>query len=258
MRAEAELYAGGQSPVHVWDTRWKLVSFIALIAASCALQTIRTAGLALLISVAILLCARLPLALLFRRLAAIQLFLLPVFLILPFTFGGETLRWHGFNFSPEGLRMAGLMYLRALTIINLALVLLYSTPFFALMQTLQWFRFPSVMIQITLLTYRYVFVLWWELSRMRWGLATRGFRAVSSARSYATMANLVGVILVRSLERTERVQRAMHCRGYKGRMPSLHQFQTRPADLLKGMVGLATAVSLLIADRHNLFTGWGN
>jgi cobalt/nickel transport system permease protein len=101
---------------------------------------------------------------------------------------------------------------------------------------------------ITLLTYRYLFTLWWELTRVRWALATRGFQPRGTRRSHRTLANVIGVSLVRSLERTERIHFALQCRGFEGRLRTMHRFHAGPSDWLKAAAGAGAAALLLMLD----------
>lgn len=251
MRAEVELYARRASPLHRWDARWKTAALGLMAAVLVAVGTPQVAAMGAGLAIGILLAADLPGSLVMGRLAAAQAILLPCLVILPFTFGGETLAAGPLELSREGLRLAALLYLRALALLTVGLALVYSTPMVVLLQALQAFRLPRVLLEITLLTYRYLFTLWWELTRMRWALATRGFRARGSLRSHRTLANVVGVSLVRSVERTERIHFALQCRGFQGRLHSLHRFHSEPKDWLKALAVVAAGAVLLVCDQ-----GW--
>lgn len=246
MRAEVELYARRHSPVHDWDARWKLAAAGAFAAVLVSLQHPGTVAAGLVLVLGGLALARLPLRLVLARLGAAQMLLLPAVAILPFSAGGETVPVGPLNPSVEGLRLAGVLYLRALALVTLGLVMVYSTPMVGLLRALQAFRLPRVLVELALLTYRYLFTLWWELTRLRWALAVRGFRAGGRMRDHRTLAQVLGVTLVRSVERTERIQLALRCRGFQGRLRTLQSFQTRPADLFKtaAVVGLAGALLL--------------
>lgn len=251
MRAEVELYARRSSPLHDWDARWKVAALTLVVAALVTVDTPLAAAFGAAFAFGLLLTAHLPGRLVLGRLGAAQALLLPCLVILPFSFGGATWALGPLRLSQEGLRLATLLYLRALAILTLGLAVVYSTPMVVLIHTLQRFRLPRVLVVITLLTYRYLFTLWWEWTRMRWALATRGFQARGSLRSHRTLANVVGVSLVRSVERTERIQLALQCRGFQGRLRTLHRFHSEPADWLKALACAGVAVLLLALDH-----GW--
>lgn len=252
MKAEAELLARRSSPVHDWDGRWKLASLGLVAAALVTVNTPAVAGCGAAFAIALLAVARLPWRLILGRLGAAQAVLLPCLVILPFALSGETWSVGPLHFSQDGVRMAALLYLRALAILTLGLAVVYSTPMVVLIHTLQRFRLPRPFVVITLLTYRYLFTLWWELTRVRWALATRGFRPRGTLRSHRTLANVVGVSLVRSLERTERIHSALQCRGFEGRLHTLHRFHSEPADWLKAASCAGVAVLLVMFDSR-----WG-
>jgi cobalt/nickel transport system permease protein len=147
--------------------------------------------------------------------------------------------------------MAGMMYLRALAILSVAMAVVYSTPMMVLLRALQCLLVPRALVAIALLAYRYLFTLSWEFTRLRWALATRGFGNRGVRAGYRILANVVGVSLVRSFERTERIQQAMYCRGYTGNLHTLHRFTGRFSDQAKSIVCVLFATGLLVLDR-----GW--
>jgi cobalt/nickel transport system permease protein len=62
------------------------------------------------------------------------------------------------------------------------------------------------------------------------------------------VGNVTGTLLVRSLERAERVGQAMRCRGFDGRFHSLAEFRTRGRDVLLFLVMVGAAAALLLWD----------
>jgi cobalt/nickel transport system permease protein len=219
-----------------------------MIVVTVSLRSVRTAALGLLLSYGLMAAGSLPARLIVRRLGAVHLFLLPCFAILPFTFGGESVALGPLQVSEAGLRTAATLYFRAVAAVTLSLALVYSTPMFVLLQALQRLRTPRVLVLTALLTYRYTFTLWWEVSRVRGALATRGYRNRAALSSYRTLANVLGLTFLRSLERTERIQRAMQCRGYQGEMRSLHSFAAGRSDYVKTLGAALAALGLLALD----------
>lgn len=251
MKAEAELYARRSSPLHAWDARWKVVGLGGLAFVLASLDTAPAALAGVGVALGVLALARLPWRLVAARLAVAQAILLPCVLILPFSFGGESWSAGPLVMSREGLRWAALFYSRALAILTLGIAVVYTTPMVVLLRALQSLRLPRVLVEIALLTYRYLFTLAAEGMRMRWALAARGFGARRALQTYRPLANGVGMALVRSVERTERIQQAMHCRGFQGRLHTLQRFQAGPADWCKTLVCGAAASGLLAMER-----GW--
>jgi len=247
MKAEAERYARGESLIHAWDARFKLAGSAILAVVVSGLESPWVAAIAAGMVLGLLVLARLPGRLVWQRLMAAQVLLLPCALILPFSFGGEVWSVGVVTVSWEGLRWAALFYCRALAIVMLGVVVVYTTPMAVLLRALQWLRLPRALVEISLLTYRYLFTLAAEGGRVRWALAARGFGTTRSWATYRPLANAVGMALVRSVERTERIQQAMACRGFAGRLHTLQRFQSRPLDWGKALcAGLVVAVLLAL------------
>ena len=239
--------------LHRWDARWKFVAFVLIAGVSASVHTLTGAMFAFIVSLLTLITAGLPLRVLLTRLGAVHLFLVPCFIVLPFTMPGEPLL-SGYAMTREGLELAALLYLRAIAIVSFSIVLIYTTPMNRLLQAIEALYCPKTLVQITMLTFRYIHTLWMEFVRIRCALSVRAFQNRASLRVYQTWANVIGMTLVRSLERTERVHRAMKCRGYNGRLQRLHSFAAQPMDGIKLFVCIALSVVILYGDR--MFGVW--
>ena len=126
-------------------------------------------------------------------------------------------------------------------LIGLMQPILYLTLFGPLLQTVAassgftgdaWQVFvPGLLVQLLMLTYRYVFLFGDELHKLRIALRLRRYRNRPSLHSYRTIGHVTGTLLVRSYERAERVGQAMRCRGFDGQFRTLHAFHTRWQDV---------------------------
>ena len=108
---------------------------------------------------------------------------------------------------------------------------------------------PGLIVQLTVLTYRYLFLLLEELSRLRIALRVRGYRHRANLHSYRTVGHVTGTLLLRSYEQAERVGQAMRCRGFDGQFRSLADLKTRPVDVMWFFTIILVAAGLLIWDR---------
>jgi len=224
------------SPLARLDPRWKLAALAIIILVTGFLRTVPTIVMVLAISVLLLALARLPRQFLFWRLGTFLLLLAFFLVFLPITQG-----W-------EGLNATWKVGSRALAIYCFGLVLLATAPFATTIHAAQSLGLPRIFAHITLLSYRYIFVLADEFSRIRLALRLRGFRNRMDRHSYRTIGNVAGSLLVRGTDRAERIAWAMHCRGFDGRFRSLNQFQTRFWDILFFVVMIVLAAGLLAWD----------
>ena len=112
------------------------------------------------------------------------------------------------------------------------------------LKALQKIKVPDGLIQLLMFTYRYIFLFLDEEKRIFVGATSRGFVKRTNLSSLKTMANLVGMLLVHSFERTERIRDAMVSRGYNGRLKILDEFTLSPKDFIKASLIIAAALLL--------------
>jgi cobalt/nickel transport system permease protein len=76
-----------------------------------------------------------------------------------------------------------------------------------------------------------------EFQRLMEAARLRGFAPKTNLFTYRTTAYLVGNLLVRSYDRSQRVYEAMLCRGFNGTFPVYHHFTLSRRDIFFGVVG---------------------
>ena len=89
-------------------------------------------------------------------------------------------------------------------------------PFEQLLTTLRRLRVPAVLVAILAFMYRYVFVVWDELDSLRVAWRMRSFGGGSLFFRWKTLGQMIGMLLIRSLNRAERIHGAMLSRGWDG------------------------------------------
>jgi cobalt/nickel transport system permease protein len=238
------------SPLGRLDPRWRLAALVVAAGASAAVRTLAAAGAALAGAWLLALLARLPLRWYLNRLAAVGGVLLLFAGPLPFLLEGPgpSWQWGRLHLSAYGLTAAGTLVAKALAVITILLVVLAAGPLEATLKAARALHVPGILVQIALLSYRYVFVLVDELRRLRIAMRVRGYRNRPTLHSYRTLSHVTGSLLVRGHERAERVSQAMRCRGFDGRFRTLTTFHTRLVDVLVSAAILASAAGLLCGD----------
>ncbi len=261
MALDIDRFSHIASPIQRWDPRFK-VGALGLLALMVALiKTLPVAAVALVVAIVILVLSNLPLHFISHGLSFIIVFLLPFFVIMPFTYPGEgNLEVMGLPFAWEGLRLAALIFTKALTIVLLSFAIFGSSRFDISMLALQHLRVPKVVVQMLLFTYRYTYVFLEEMRRMHTSMRARGFVPATDRRTLKVYGHFIGTLLVRSFERTERVYKAMLSKGYQGELHSLVKFQAIPADYMKASLVVVVAIALLLLDRSGMWQvaeqGW--
>jgi cobalt/nickel transport system permease protein len=230
------------------DPRWKLAGFLALIVVTAILRSLPALGLVWGLVGVLMLLGKVPPAWMVRRLApvALVLFLLTGPLPLLLTRTPPLWEWGWLRVSLPGIEVAATILLRGLAVMALVLVLSATTPLHVLFQAAHALRVPGRLVQIGLLTLRYVGLLAAEFRRLRRAAMVRGFRMRADWHTYRTLGNLAGTLLVRGHERAQRVHQAMLARGFDGTFRSLHRFTTHPRDVLFFLATLVLAIGLAV------------
>jgi cobalt/nickel transport system permease protein len=249
MEARLVEYAQRDSLLHSMDPRWKLAAILLSAVAVVTLQNVGAAALACLASLSLLLVTRLPWDWFLARLGGVALFLSLFLFLLPLTMSGEEIQLGPVDVSLLGLEIAALVCFKALAVVALVLLLLATAPFETTLKAAHALAVPSILIQLLMLTYRYIFLLAEELHKLRIALRLRGYRNRACAHCYRTVGHVAGTILVRSYERAERVGQAMRCRGFDGQFRSLRSFASRGVDVGKFFLIALPFVCLGLWDR---------
>lgn len=249
MRLTLDRYAHLDSPLHRWSPRHRLVGLTALIFALSFVRDLRLLPLMVATTLGLYTLARLPLSFLVRRLRAPGFFLLAMALILPFLSGSTVV----FRLGPLAVRQEGCQELlrvvaKFTSILTLTLVLFGTAPLLSTIKAMRSLGLPPILADMTLLSYRYIYEIGGDLARMERGMRLRGFRPLrADGRTLGNLAGLVGSLLVRSTERSERVYKAMVLRGYgqSGLAPEEMAHDTRDVLLLSGALLLAAGFVVL-------------
>ncbi len=228
---DIDKYADVDSPIHRFDPRAKLITFTFLIFSFVFIEDIRVALTCFGFSFVILLISKLPLNFIFKRMQPGMLFVFPFLLVMPFTVDGRVLYFIGpLQLTYEGLYYGFLVVIRAATAILLALTMLGSTKMDTLMKSLYALNIPSPFVQTLMFSYRYIFVFIDELLKIWTAMTAKGFKVGLNKHSMSVIGNIVGMILVRSYERADRVYHSMVSKGYTGQNHTIIRFKMKKAD----------------------------
>ena len=231
------------------DPRLRAVAAAAFSVLVAVVQQFATLGAALAAAVLAAAAAGVPLAMLCKRLLPLNLLMLLLLVLLPISTQGTPLVQIGaLGFSQEGLRLAAAIALKGNAIVLAILVLLGSLDATALGHALSHLHVPDKLTHLLLFTVRYVDVLHREGLRLRGAMKVRAFRPRMSLHTYRSYGYLVGMLLVRSFDRAERIMAAMKCRGFQGRFYMLDHFAFSRSDVPFGVVALLLLLTLGLVE----------
>ena len=214
MLAKATPIAPRTTSLSRWEARLKLIGLLCLVFAFAGVRDVRLLPLMVATALVIYHLSSLPFAYLFSRMKVPGVFLIALAVVLPL-FSGETILA---QVGPVTLRLEGTLAfvsvaVRFFSIITVATVLFGTTPMPTLVRAMSSLGLPSLMSDMLLFTYRYIFQLAEDLNRARTAARLRGAR-LGSIRSIRTTAYIIGSLLVRTNWQAERVLAAMTLRGY--------------------------------------------
>ncbi len=242
-----EKFSEGNSFFHKLDPRVKILValfFSVIVAVSDKYTSLWGA---LFLAVAAVIAARLKTKEVISRLLVVNSFIFLLWLMLPFTFQGEKVYTLGtLGISQEGIKYALLITIKSNSIILAGIALLSTTSIFNLVHALRHLHFPDKLTQLFFFSYRYIQTIHSEYIRLINALKIRSFKPQTNFHTYRTYAYLVGMMLVRSYDRSKRVYDAMLCRGFKGKFWTLNHFAFKKSDFVTGMVMISCIVGLVL------------
>ena len=223
--------ASERSVVGRIDPRLRVVAAIALALLVCLSESLAVLAASLGAAIVLAVLARLHVGRALRNLRQLNFFMLLLVILLPLMAGGEAaVRLGPIAWSRQGLHKAAMIALRA-NIIMIALTALLATMEPAhLGMALRRIGVPEKLTHVLLFMIRYIEVIHHEYHRLRDALRLRGFRPGCNRHTFRTFGYLVAVLLLRSIDRSERIVEAMKCRGFRGRFYVLSQFKFAAAD----------------------------
>ena len=105
-------------------------------------------------------------------------------------------------------------------------------------------EYPDKLTHLLLFTLRYLDMLHHEYVDLLRAMKARAFRPRMNLHTYGSFAYMMAMLLVRSLERSERIMAAMKCRGFRGQFNTFRDFAFQGRDLLFSLASLLLFVAL--------------
>lgn len=135
----------------------------------------------------------------------------------------------------EGIRLSS----RIAGAVSLIALAGFSSPFTDIITGLLWFKIPSQFVDLLMITYRYIFVLFEDAGVIYSAQKNRlGYSSIRSGLS--SFGTLSGELIIRAFDRSQITTQAMFQRGYTGNMPVGHSASFKKNEL-------AIAVAIIVA-----------
>ncbi|MEI8351472.1 MAG: energy-coupling factor transporter transmembrane component T [bacterium] len=202
------------SPVHRLDARAQAVTTMVFIIVVMSYSRYEVSGLMplFLYPVALIAAGRLPVGILFRKVAVAAPFALFVGIFNPLLDRHVVATFGSFPVSGGWLSFASIM-IRFFLTVSTALILVSCTGIHRLCAGLERLGMPRVFAVQLLFLYRFFFVIGDEGLRMRRSVE---IRSAGSTLGFTVYGHLIGHLLLRAMDRAQRIYRAMVARGFDG------------------------------------------
>lgn len=155
----------------------------------------------------------------------------------------------GVTISGGWLSLCSLLLRFCLTV-GAVLALVAATGFNAVCMALQQLGMPAVFAVQLLLLYRYLFVLVEEGRRLDRARRLRSFQG--RGLGLRTFAPLIGNLLLRTVDRSQRIHLAMRCRGFDGTIRTGRLSRLRGRDVLALVGAGAALLAMRLVDGPSL------
>lgn len=234
-----EIIAGRDSFIHRLDPRAKLLVTIFFIIAVVSFDRYAVAGLVpfFLYPAAIIGLAGLPAGYLLRKLLIVSPFVICIGIFNPFLDREIMVNLGPLAVSGGWVSFTSLILRFSLTI-GAALILIATTGFPKVCMAMEKLGAPRILAVQLLLLYRYLFVLIEESIRMIRAHALRSFSRRRPA--FRVYTQLLGNLLLRTLDRAERIHLAMLSRAFTGEIRTVRRFTFGRTELLFTLTAAAS------------------
>ncbi len=237
--------ANGNSAIQHIDPRVKIVVVFFFSVVVAVSNQIPVLLWALALGLLIVSFARVPIKELARRLTPVNLLIGFLWLFLPFTFTGKPLFYLGtLPVTYEGVIYATQISIKSNAMMLVLIALVATTPIFTLGHAMCELKIPKKIVHLLFFTYRYIHVMQKEYVRLINSMKIRGFTPKTNFHTYRTYAYMIGMLIVKSFDRAQRVHNAMLCRGFRGNLYSLSKFSIKGRDVISLFL-MMTAILLL-------------
>jgi cobalt/nickel transport system permease protein len=243
-----DMLALQDTPIHRRDPRAKVVVALAFIVTVVSFSKYDLAGLMPLFLYPVVLVAlgNLPPAYLLSRLLFAAPFAIIIGIFNPLLDRSIIMQLGPVHLSGGWISFTSIL-LRFVLTLSAALILISTTGFNSVCLALTHLKAPKVLTVQFMLLYRYIFVLAEEASRMykAWSL-----RSIQGKRvPLKIIGSLLGQLLIRAVDRAQRVYLAMLSRGFDGNIPLIRPLHF---GLVDGLFMLAWIGFFVLARCYNI------
>ena len=213
-----DILAGGNTRLHCLDPRSKLITTSIFIIMIVSFDKYSISALIPFFIYPIVLASMggIPARYILKKILLISPFVIMLGILNPLLDKEILMHINGIEISGGWISFLSII-LRFLLTVSSALILLALTGFNSVCRGLSSFGIPKVLITQILLFNRYILILADEAERMGRAMSLKTFG--SGLLNFKSFILIIGHLLLRTVDRAERIYHAMCCRGFEGTVP---------------------------------------
>jgi cobalt/nickel transport system permease protein len=217
--------------VHRLDPRTKLLTTLLFITVVVSFGRFELSALVPFVLYPVFLCSigSIPITYLLKKIALVAPFAIMIGIFNPLLDTTPLFNVAGYPVSGGWVSFFSILLRFGLTV-GAALSLIAVTGFHSVCLAMEKLGVPRVFTVQLMFLHRYLFVLTAEASRMVRASALR--RPDGKGLGIKIFSSLLGHLLLRTLDRAQRIHLAMHCRGFDGQIRTIGKLQIGSSDIL--------------------------
>jgi cobalt/nickel transport system permease protein len=218
------------TPVHRLDPRVKLLTTLLFVVCVISFNKYELSGLIpfVIYPVVLVTLGNLPMAYLLKKVLLAAPFVFFIGIFNPLLDRAVLMHLGPMGISGGWVSFASIM-IRCVLTVSAALILIASTGFNAVCMALGKMGAPNSFAVQLLFLYRYIFVLTDEALRMVRARSLRSF--AGKGMGLRVFSYMIGQLLLRTLDRAQRIHLAMRCRGFDGEIRVLRPLKICARDV---------------------------
>ena len=151
--------------------------------------------------------------------------------------------------TKQGVNMAVIFTMRVATCVSAVVLLFITTPQQVLFKSLRSVGVPKIYVLTLEMAYRYIFLLMDMVREMYVAKKARTIKSRSMFEEQKWVGGRMGYTLIRSIDLSEKVHKAMLSRGFNGDVKVMQQFKMKNRDYLAVAVAISLSVLLVLISQ---------
>ncbi len=229
--------------IHRLDPRIKVITTMGFIITVVSFDKYEISALVPFIIYPVFLIAlgRVPVASILKKMVLVAPFAIFIGIFNPFIDTSPQMAIGSVTLSGGVVSFFSILLRFSLTV-SAALVLIAVTGFNPLCRALEKLGIPQIFVMQLMFLYRYIFVLGEEAIRMNRARLQRSFS--DGGMRFQVFKNMTGYLLLRTLDRAQRIHMAMYCRGFNGTLHLMNPLKITVNSVLFALIWIIIFIGM--------------